>query len=285
MRLKSYAAAIAPLALAVAVPTAAWADHHASAAQHDPAMHAALMQDNRAEDKARDQYRHPAETLAFFQVKPGMTVADFMPSGGWYTRVLVPYLGPDGRYIGLNPDPSLIEDEGGRTYMSKLVPNFAEKSPTWNLSGAAVDNITSADLGAEHNGTVDRVLIFREMHNLTRMGIAATELERIHALLKPDGMLGIVQHRARADAPDDYVTGSNGYLRQADVIAMVEAQGFELVEASEINANAKDPANWEGGVWSLPPSYSGADDEATRAARAALGESDRMTLLFKKKAA
>ena len=89
MRLKSYAAAIAPLALAVAVPTAAWADHHASAAQHDPAMHAALMQDNRAEDKARDQYRHPAETLAFFQVKPGMTVADFMPSGGWYTRVLV----------------------------------------------------------------------------------------------------------------------------------------------------------------------------------------------------
>jgi predicted methyltransferase len=265
-------------AMALATPAAVLADHHAN-----PAMEAALAQDNRADDRARDQYRHPAETLAFFQVEPGMTVADFMPSGGWYTRVLVPYLGADGHYIGLNPDPALITDPGGKDYASKMVPRFAEQSAAWNLSGAKVDNMATGDLTDAHDGTVDRALIFREMHNMKRWGSAGAELDRIHDLLKDDGMLGIVQHRARADAPDAYVDGSKGYLRQQDVIDMVEQHGFELVEASEINANAKDPANWEGGVWSLPPSYSGAEDEATRTARAAIGESDRMTLLFRKR--
>lgn len=273
MRLKLLVAA-----MALATPAAAMADHHAN-----PAMEAALAQDNRAEDRARDEYRHPAETLAFFQVQPGMTVADFMPSGGWYTRVLVPYLGADGRYIGLNPDPALVQDEGGKAYVTKMGPRFAEQSPTWNLSGANVDHMTTAELTDAHAGTVDRALIFREMHNLKRWGADGAELDRIHTLLKDDGMLGIVQHRARADAADDYVDGSKGYLRQQDVIDTVEAHGFELVGSSEINANAKDPANWEGGVWSLPPNYSGAEDEATRAARAAIGESDRMTLLFKKR--
>lgn len=273
MRLKLLVAA-----MALATPAAVMADHHAN-----PAMEAAMAQDNRAEDRARDQYRHPAETLAFFQVEPGMTVADFMPSGGWYTRVLVPYLGADGHYIGLNPDPALITDQGGKDYTSKLVPRFAEQSPGWNLSGATIGNMTTGDVTHAQHGTVDRVLIFREMHNMKRWGSAGAELDRIHDLLKDDGMLGVVQHRARADAPDAYVDGSKGYLRQQDVIDMVEAHGFELVEASEINANLKDPANWEGGVWSLPPSYSGAEDEATRTARAAIGESDRMTLLFRKR--
>ena len=273
MRLKLLVAA-----MALATPAAVMADHHAN-----PAMEAALAQDNRVDDRARDEYRHPAETLAFFQVQPGMTVADFMPSGGWYTRVLVPYLGADGRYIGLNPDPALIQDEGGRAYAMRMGPRFAEQSPTWNLSGAKVDTMTTDELTDAHDGTVDRALIFREMHNLKRWGADGAELDRIHELLKDDGMLGIVQHRARADAPDDYVDGSKGYLRQQDVIDLVESHGFELVGSSEINANAKDPANWERGVWSLPPSYSGADDEATRAARAAIGESDRMTLLFKKR--
>lgn len=273
MRLK-----LAVAALALASPAAAMADHHAS-----PAMEAALAQDNRAKDSARDQYRHPAETLAFFQVEPGMTVADVMPSGGWYTRVLVPFLGPDGQYIGLNPDPELISDEGGKSYTAKLAPRFAEQYPTWELTGAPVTAMTSADMGEAVEGTVDRVLIFREMHNLKRWGSAAAELDRIHALLKADGMLGIVQHRAKPDAADDYVTGANGYLRQADVIAMVEAQGFALVGTSEINANPKDTADWEGGVWSLPPGYRGAQDDAARAALDAIGESDRMTLLFKKR--
>jgi len=286
MRFTLFAAAVT-----LAVPVTAQAQDHSAhqghAAHQDHAAHmamqAALAQENRAEDKARDQYRHPAETLAFFDVKPGMTVADFMPSSGWYTRVLVPYLGAEGRYIGLNPDPALISDEGGKAYSSKLVGNFAAQSPTWALSGAPVENLSSADLGEARNGTVDRVLIFREMHNLKRWGSVGAELDRIHALLKDDGMLGIVQHRAKADAPDDYVTGGKGYLRQADVVALVESHGFELVKAGEVNANPKDPADWEGGVWSLPPSYRGADDDAERARRAAIGESDRMTLLFRKK--
>lgn len=273
MRLKLLAAAIA-----LASPATVWAEQAGS-----PEMTAALAMENRAADTARDQFRHPAETLAFFDVRPGMVVADFMPSSGWYTRVLVPYLGPNGRYIGLNPDPTLITDEGGKSYTSKLVSRFAEQSPGWNLSGAPVENLTTADLGSDAKATIDRVLIFREMHNLSRWGSVGAELDRIHALLKPDGRLGIVQHRAPETAADAYVDGSKGYLRQKDVIALVEGHGFELVKTSEINANPKDPANWEDGVWSLPPSYRGADDAATRASRDAIGESDRMTLLFKKR--
>jgi predicted methyltransferase len=104
-------------------------------------------------------------------------------------------------------------------------------------------------------------------------------------LLKDDGLLGIEQHRAKPDAPADYVLGSNGYQREEDVIALLAAYGFDLVAKSEINANPRDPANWEGGVWSLPPGYRGVPetDTARRAELDAIGESDRMTLLFRKR--
>ena len=111
-----------------------------------------------------------------------------------------------------------------------------------------------------------------------------TELTRLRGLLKPDGILGVVQHRARADAPADYTLGNNGYLRQKDVVALVEAHGFQLVSTSEINANPNDTADYEGGVWTRAPSFSGAEEGSEeRAARAAIGESDRMTLLFRKR--
>jgi predicted methyltransferase len=104
-------------------------------------------------------------------------------------------------------------------------------------------------------------------------------------LLKDDGLLGVVQHRAKADAPADYVLGDNGYQREEDVVRLFEAYGFELVDRSEINANPADPANWEGGVWTLPPGYRGAPEgSARRAELDAVGESDRMTLLFRKRA-
>ena len=255
---------------------------HAGSMAMDHAHHAALTRalamENRAEDRARDQYRHPFETLDFFEVKPGMTVVDYMPASGWYTRVLVPYLGAEGRYVGLTPDPAAADGERFANYFAKLPGDFETARGGWNLSGAPISTYASQDLPEELKGQVDRVLVFREMHNLMRSGVLYTELMRMRGLLKEDGMLGIVQHRAKSDAPGDYTTGANGYLRQEDVIALVEAHGFELVGMSDINANPQDTADHEGGVWQMPPSWGGKKPELEN-----IGESDRMTLLFRKR--
>jgi len=243
-------------------------------------MDLALANPRRKDDRARDRWRHPAETLAFFRVRPGMTVVDYTPGGGWYTRVLIPYLGEEGRYIGLNPDVSGAGEQQG--YYAGLAQSFPPKAAEW--TGIAPDRIAAYNtdgIPAELNGTVDRVLMFRAVHNLKRNGMLDSELKAVHALLKPDGMLGIEQHRAKAGAPDAYVDGSKGYLREKDVIAAVEAQGFELVGKSEVNANPKDPANHQAGVWALPPSLRLGDKD--REKYTAIGESDRMTLLFRKR--
>ena len=254
-----------------------------TAPAHDPvrtmeAAEAALAMDNRAEDRARDQYRHPAETLDFFHVAPGMTVIDYMPASGWYTRVLVPFLGADGQYIGVNPDPAISPNAGFRDYAGKLGARFEEQAQGWSLEGAPWEVYYSNEFTDAMKGTVDRALIFREMHNLHRNGVLQTELARLRDVLKDDGMLGIVQHRAPAWHSGDMTDGSRGYMRQKDVIGLVEANGFELVATSEINANPRDPATWERGVWEMPPVW-GTKNEQTRD----LGESDRMTLLFRKR--
>lgn len=269
----------------VAVPVSADAPSAPGEAENceacEAALELALAHPRRKDDRARDQWRHPAETLAFFRVRPAMTVVDYMPSSGWYTRILVPYLGEDGRYIGLNPDV-----RGGseqlQKYFGNMAQTFSAKAAEW--TGVAADKIGAYNtdgLPPALNGTVDRVLIFREMHNLKRNGMIDRELKAVHALLKPDGLLGVVQHRAKPDAPDSYVDGNKGYLREKDVIALVEGQGFELVAKSEINANPKDPANHEAGVWSLPPNLRLGEKDRERFL--AIGESDRMTLLFRKR--
>ncbi len=272
-----------------AIPALAQHDHAAREAAHGrnqfalakEAMAAALANPRRDADRARDRWRHPAETLAFFQVEPGMTVVDYMPSAGWYTRILVPYLGEQGHYIGLNPDV-----HGGspqmQQYFGNMAQNFPPKAEEWTGVPASRIGAWNTDgLPAELNGTVDRVLVFREMHNLLRNNMLYRELTAMRRLLKDDGLLGIEQHRARPDAPASYTDGNKGYLREKDVIALVEAHGFELVAKSEINANPKDPANHPEGVWSLPPNFRLGDKD--RARFAAIGESDRMTLLFRKR--
>ncbi len=244
-----------------------------------------LASDIRAEDKARDEFRNPAETLSFFQVEPTHTVIEYAPGGGWYTRILAPYVAEEGQYVGVGFGPeaaaSLGEEfvarvkEGAETFSEKQAEGTgvaAEKLPYY---------FTSA-IPEEMAGTVDRVLMMRMMHNLKRWGVADAEIDGLYAALKPGGMLGVVQHRAKADAPDDYVDGNKGYLKEAEMIAFFEGKGFELVETSEINANPKDTADYESGVWTLPPSFAKEDED--RETYAAIGESDRMTLLFKKPA-
>lgn len=275
-------------ALALSVPLAAGLHSPALAGTKitdAQAMAAVLADPRRDSDRVRDQYRHPLETLAFFKIRPGMTVIDFMPSGGWYSRVLVPFLGEKGRYIGLNPDVRNLSDNWKNNY-GGAHQKFPAQAQGWfaGMSGiATVDAWNSDDVPADLKGKVDRVLIMREIHNLWRVDILRKELTTIYGLLNKDGLLGIEEHRAKDKAPVSYLDGSMGYMRQQDVIALIEACGFELVGKSEVNANKKDPANWPGGVWTLPPNLSGVTDPAEKARLLAIGESDRMTLLFRKR--
>ena len=285
--MRRFALLAAAAAAAMAAPLLA--DHHgarttpaALSATARQALAPALADPRRAADRARDAWRHPSETLAFFRVEPGMTVVDYMPSGGWWTRVLVPYLGEQGRYIGINPDVATV-DPRMKQYFADLATTLPPKVTEWTgAPGNRIGAYNTDGIPPALNGTVDRVLIFREMHNLWRMNLLHRELIAMRALLKADGLLGIEQHRAKADAAVEYTNGSKGYLREKDVIALVEAHGFELVGKSEINANAADPANHPGGVWTLPPGLRGVAD-ADKPRLQAIGESDRMTLLFRKR--
>ena len=275
-------------ALALSVPLAAGLHSPALAGTKitdAQAMAAVLADPRRDGDRVRDQYRHPLQTLTFFKVRPGMTVVDYMPSGGWFTRVLVPFLGDKGRYIGLNPDVRNLSDNWKNNY-GAAHQKFPAQAQGWfaGMTGiAAIDGWNSDEVPGDLKGKVDRVLIMREIHNLWRVDILRKELTTIYGLLNKDGLLGIEEHRAGGKAPVSYLDGSMGYMRQADVIALIEACGFELVGKSEINANKKDPANWPGGVWTLPPNLSGVTDPAEKARLLAIGESDRMTLLFRKR--
>jgi len=267
----------------VASPLAADAPGPSAEAENceacEAVMDLALAHPRRKDDRARDTWRHPAETLAFFRVRPGMTVVDYTPSGGWYTRVLVPYLGDAGRYIGLNP----AVGADGPAYHANLAQTFPAKAAEWTgVPAERVGAYNTDGIPAALKGTVDRVVMFRALHGLKRSGKLDSELAAVHGLLKPDGLLGIEQHRAQAGAPDAYVDGSKGYLREKDVIALVEAQGFALVAKSEVNANAKDSADHAGGVWMLSPNLRGVEPQ-DRTRYEAIGESDRMTLLFRKK--
>lgn len=278
--MRKFTALAAIAALAITAPLAA--NHHESGQSASVELASALASDTRGEDGARDKYRHPAETLTFFGVKPGMTVVDYLPSGGWYTRILVPYLGENGTYIGMNPDVS-----NSPSYFKDRMSNSAEKFPAqaaeWTGGkGAKVTAFNIDSMPDELKGTVDRVLMFREFHNQYRFDWLYADLVATRALLKDDGMVGVVEHRAKANAPASYTGGGKGYMRERDVISAFEAAGFDLVAASEINANPKDPADHVNGVWMLPPSLGGATDE-TRPVLQAIGESDRMTLLFRKR--
>ncbi|WP_338242683.1 class I SAM-dependent methyltransferase [Aurantiacibacter hainanensis] len=264
---------IAPLVAAAALTfgTPALADHHES-----PSLEEVLAMDTRAQDAARDQYRHPAETLAFFGVEPTMRVVEYGPGGGWYTRVLLPWIAPHGTYMAMQPDTG--EPEPGEPAWAERFTAMATGST--GVSADAITAFETDEITEDMHGTVDRILVFRSLHGMLNSEGADTQLRAMRRLLADDGMVGVVQHRAPEDASYDDADGSRGYLRQADVIKLFAVHGFDLVAAAEINANPEDPADWPGGVWTLPPVLSGGDTDRERLE--AIGESDRMTLLFRK---
>jgi len=282
-------ATLAPAALAMAAVLATASSQALSEAHMEtdaPSLEEVLAMDHRDNDRARDQYRRPVETLAFFQVEPDMTVAEYGPGGGWYTRVLAPWILPQGQYIAFN------QDSDGREYRDRRqeaaskswTENFKEAvSEAWGIPAAEVNAFETDEMPEEVVGTVDRVLIFRSMHGLNIGNRADDVLKAARVMLKDDGMVGVVQHRAPEGASyDDYGARQRGYMRTEDVVAIFAANGFELVDSSEINANPNDPANWERGVWTLPPVLGTGADDPRRSEYLAIGESDRMTLLFRK---
>jgi predicted methyltransferase len=244
------------------------------------------------EDKSRDGARRPAQTLAFFQVKPGMTVAEGLPGGGWYTRILANYLGADGTLYGVNYADRMwpMVGYGKEDWVAQRIAataNYPVQVASYTDNGITALGFTFESVPPAVNGTVDRVLMFRALHNLYRFeekaGTLTKALASIRTMLADDGLVGVVQHRAPATGDYDWADGSRGYLSQAAVIVAFEEAGFELVAESEINANPLDKPAGEDSVWRLSPSLRGNEDNPEQqAAMAAIGESDRMTLLFRK---
>ncbi|MCR9128557.1 MAG: hypothetical protein NXI12_03470 [Alphaproteobacteria bacterium] len=264
---------------------AAEVEDASEAAGADP-LAAVLADPRREADLDRDAFRNPAATLEFFEVEPGHAVVEALPGGGWYTRILAPYVAGEGRYMAINYPMEVYEDlfaemndetrarlEGWETSFAGRVEEFGGQADGLFRFGA---------VPAEAEGQADRVLYIRALHNMARTGRLDVAAQDAFALLRPGGILGVVQHRAPADETDERATGSRGYLREADVIAAMEAAGFELVEASEINANPNDTADYDNGVWMLPPTNGGDTEEQDVPPLQSVGESDRMTLKFRK---
>lgn len=257
------------------------AAHAAMHKAHTAKMAQILAEPSRAEDRKRDKYRHPAETFEFFRIHPDHKVGEYAPGGEWISRILGRYMEP-GKFNGLYFSTTVFADEktreGVKAGAAKFPDDVAKVTgrPATDYAAFTLDAIPE---GAK--GSFDRIILMRMMHNLLRWNMADQEIKQIRELLKDDGLLGIEQHRAKADAPYSFADGNKGYLREADVIRFMEVNGFELVAKSEINANPKDSTNWPDGVWTLPPALRLKDVD--KAKYEAIGESDRMTLLFKKR--
>ncbi len=242
------------------------------------------------EDKARDQWRNPAETLTFFGVEPDSTVVEALPGRGWYTKVILPFVAEKGRYIGVN-----YHDEMWPLILPEPNPELLNFVTTWsdNFPAQAVDiaetttPVTAYEFGGvpeDLNGSADVVLFIRALHNFNRAGgdFGAEALGDAHALLKPGGVLGVVQHAAPDGAEGAAADGTGGYMSKANVVAMAEAAGFELDGESDINANPADQPGAGDVVWRLPPTFGLGDQDRDK--YAAIGESNRMTLRFRKPA-
>ncbi len=244
------------------------------------ALTAILASKHRVPDNAsRDQYRHPAETLAFFGTTAEMTVLEVGPGRGWYTEILAPLLAAKGKLKVTDYDPNGPETEG-RTLYARRFQAFRERS---DAAFGKIDRIVQTDpkaLDLGPDASVDMVFVARGLHGWVNRDQFEDNVGKLHAVLKPGGVAAIVQHRAKDDAKAEE-SAKQGYIPQPWVIAKFEASGFTFEEASEINANSKDTKDHPEGVWTLPPTL--ALEDTDKAKYEGIGESDRMTLRFRKK--
>ncbi len=230
-----------------------------------------------AEYQARNEVRHPAATLAFFGIRDDMTVVELSPGGGWYTEILAPFLRDKGKLYAGNYDPE-SEVEYYRRNANRYLEKLAANPAVYDQVIVTVFD-PPAKLEAAPPGSADMVVTFRNLHNWMEEGSVEAALSAMNSVLKPGGILGIVQHRQDSTVDQD-PRAKSGYVRQDYVIALVEAAGFKLAEKSDINANPKDTKDHPEGVWTLPPTFELGD--VNRDKYQAIGESDRMTLKFVK---
>lgn len=256
---------------------------------------AAILDAQPDEVKARYGARNPAETLAFFGIEPGMKVAEALPGGGWYSKILLPYLGEEGALVGAHyPDelwPLFGFGEEWATTRMEGTANWPNQAAEWGIEGGAkIKSVQLTKMPEDASDKLDAVLFIRALHNLNRFSNDETNfmgdtLAETYRVLKPGGIVGVVQHSGPETNSDEWANGSNGYLKESAVIAAFEGAGFELAGSSDLNANSDDVPNEEEFVWRLPPVLAGTEEGTDeRAAYEAVGESNRMTLKFRKPA-
>jgi predicted methyltransferase len=234
-------------------------------------MAAIQSEDRSTKNIARDKYRNPAKTLTFFQIKPDMRVVELSPGGGWYTEILANYIHNPGVVIAAHFDA-----DSKREYFRKSRERFEKKV----IEKSMYDNVYIVNLSSElaKEGSVDAVLTFRNLHNWLGPQMDLIFSNSFKAL-KSGGLFGIVEHRANPGTSISDMKKS-GYVTEEHAIKIAKKHGFILVAKSEINANPKDTKDHPKGVWTLPPSLRLKDIDKDK--YLSIGESDRMTLLFKK---
>ena len=234
--------------------------------------------DHRSADNiARNAVRNPVETLQFFGLQSGQTVIEILPGGGWYTEILAPFLKGNGTYYAahFSPDSTL-------SYQPPALAQFQQKM---EAAPELYSDVILTRLNPPQEteiapaGSADLAMTFRNVHNWIMAGTQKEHFAAFYTALKPGGILGVVEHRAPEGSTMEFMSTS-GYVTQDYVIELAEEAGFEFVDSSEINANPRDTKNHPRGVWTLPPTYRLGDED--RAKYEAIGESDRMTLKFRK---
>lgn len=229
------------------------------------------------EHKHRDQYRHPEQTLAFFDVQPNMTVVEVSPGEGWYTEILAPYLREKGKLYAAHFSPdSLVQfhKDSLKAFLEKM-----QKQPQLYDKVEITALPTPNHLPIAPENSADRILTFRNVHNWMKNGQAASVFSAMFNALKPGGILGVVEHRGNLLKPQD-PQAKSGYVSEDYVIDLARNAGFEFLAKSEINANPKDTKNYPEGVWTLPPTLRLKNKDKEK--YLAIGESDRMTIKFMK---
>ena len=262
-------------------------------AQDNSEILAAALAAQSEDTKARYAYRHPQETLEFFGIEPGMTVYETLPGSGWYSKVLLTYLGADGHLIGADYPADMFPLFG--FFSEDFIASKASWIETWSAEAEAWRSENSASLAAfqmgsmpeEMHGMADAAVVVRTLHNLARFeadgGYLTTALTDLYNILKPGGIVGVVQHQARDEMSNDWANGSMGYLKDDFVIERMTAAGFEFTGMSAVNFNEKDQPGENDVVWRLPPTLATSKDNAElNAVMLEIGESNRMTLKFRK---
>lgn len=253
----------------------------ATSVSADPIKDAVASSERPAEQRIRDEFRNPQQTLHFFDIQPEMTVVEISPGGGWYSNILAPLLKDNGQYYAAH----FYVDENTRDYFRKSREKFEQKikthAPYKNVKLTAF-HTTKGKVKIAPDNSADKVLTFRNVHNWYMRGgdeAVLSAFQQFYAALQQGGELGVVEHRLPESA-EDKAQEKSGYMKQSYVVKMAEKAGFKFLESSEINANLKDTAQHPKGVWTLPPRLALGEENASH--YMAIGESDRMTLKFVK---